>query len=149
MPKSNQRGFTLIELMITVAIIGILSAIAIPSYQDYVKRGRIVDAVSTLSGMQIGMEQHFQDRRTYDGACAAGSVVPAPASLNTAYFTFTCPIKNASAYSIQATGQGAMAGFTYKLSFAAATTTKATDALPTGWGPKATTCWSLKKDGSC
>ncbi len=149
MPKSNQRGFTLIELMITVAIIGILSAIAIPSYQDYVKRGRIVDAVSVLSSMQIGMEQHFQDRRTYDGACAAGSVVPAPASLNTAYFTFTCPTKNADEYSILATGTGAMAGFSYSLVFKNATTTKKTDALPTGWGPEAATCWSLKKDGSC
>ena len=147
MPKSNQRGFTLIELMITVAIIGILSAIAIPSYQDYVKRGRIVDAVSILSGMQVGMEQHFQDRRTYDGVCAAGSVVPAPVA--TAYFTFTCPTKTQTAYRILATGTGAMAGFSYDLSFAAAATTKTTVALPTGWGPKATTCWSLKKDGSC
>ena len=55
------RGFTLIELMITVAIIAILAAVALPAYSTYVTRARITDAVKGLSEMRLKMEQYFQD----------------------------------------------------------------------------------------
>jgi type IV pilus assembly protein PilE len=149
MPKSKQQGFTLIEVLITVAIVAILSAIAIPSYQDYVKRGRIVDSVSTLANMQASMEQFFQDNRTYTGACgAAGTLAALPPP--TKFFTFSCPTRTATGYQIVTTGSGAMAGFSYDLSQAAGVTTKTTVSMPSGWStPPTNNCWALKKDGSC
>ena len=98
----GQKAFTLLELMITVAIVGILAAVAIPSYTDYVMRGKIGEATSTLLAMRTKMEQFYQDNRTYVGACAAGTIAPLPTGLK--YFTVTCPTLTATAYTIQAAG---------------------------------------------
>lgn len=141
--KNRQAGFTLIEVMITVAIIGILAAIALPSYSDYVRRGRITEAVAGLSDMRVKMEQFFQDNRTYAGACVAGTVAALPA--NTPQFSFTCPTTTASAYTVLATGAGTMAGFSYSID---QSNVRTTVTLPTGWTVTAG-CWVLKKDGTC
>src|ERR1700722_11706839 len=65
MRHSRSQGFTLIELMITVAIVAILAAIAIPNYRDYVIRGQLVDATQALAAVRANMERYFQDNRTY------------------------------------------------------------------------------------
>ena len=77
MRDSSRRavGFTLIELMITVAVIAILAAIAMPSYQEYVRRGRLADAQSFMQDV-VARQQHFLlDRRAY-----AVSITDPPAS---------------------------------------------------------------------
>jgi len=69
----RQSGFTLIEVMITIAIVAILAAIAIPNYANYLTRGKIQEATSNLLGMRVKMEQYFQDNRMYvspGGGCS-------------------------------------------------------------------------------
>jgi type IV pilus assembly protein PilE len=82
----RQCGFTLIELMIALAVVAVLTAVALPSYNSYMARGRITDAVTGLSDYRVRMEQYFQDNRNY-GTASTACPVPAPSS---SHFTFTC-----------------------------------------------------------
>lgn len=138
-------GFSLMELMIAVGIVGILSAIVMPMYGDYVKRGKIAEATSQLGTMAVKLEQYFQDNRTYVGACAAGTTAQLPA--NTQYFTFTCPALTATSFTVQAVGLAStgMGGFTYTV---APNNVKATTSVPAGWTTNAN-CWVARQDGSC
>lgn len=138
----RHTGFTLIEVMIVVAIVAILSAIAIPSYSEYVIRSRLTEGVAALSGMRVKMEQFFQDNRTYAGACAAGTVATPPGNIPN--FDITCPTANGTSYVVKADGKDKLAGFAYTLNEKNEKTT--TGAF--GFSNNAT-CWSIKKDGSC
>jgi type IV pilus assembly protein PilE len=134
-------GFTLIELMVTVAIVAILAAIAVPSYQEYVTRGKIPDATSTLASKRVQMEQYFQDNHTYVDAPACTSD-----SSTSRYFTFDCSVAGtATAYTLRATGSGTMAGFVYTID---QDNNKVTTSVPSGWTTN-NSCWVTKKDGSC
>ena len=79
----GQRGFTLIELMIVIAVIAILAAIALPSYNDYIRRGKIAEGTSGLADLRVKMEQWYQDNRTYVGG---------PCTTTSRYFTFACSV---------------------------------------------------------
>ena len=137
-------GFTLIELMIAVVVVTILSAIALPSYKDYVTRGKITEATANLADMRVKLEQFFQDNRTYVGACAAGTSAPLPTG--TKYFTFTCPTLTATAFTVTATGIAAqgMGGFVYTVDQANnQVTTITAPASTAGWA--SATCWAIRK----
>ena len=64
--KQNQQGFTLIELMIVVAIIGILAAVAIPSYRDYTARAQMAEAISLMSGIKTGLAEYYQSEGAFN-----------------------------------------------------------------------------------
>jgi type IV pilus assembly protein PilE len=131
----QQNGFTLIELMIVVAIIAILSSVALPAYQDYVTRSKLTEATSVLSDARIKMEQYFQDNLTYvAGPCPAAS----------ANFTYACVLA-AQTYTITASGTGSVAGFGYSINQA---NVKSTTSLKTGWGTPGA-CWITNKGGTC
>lgn len=135
----TQHGFTLIEMMITVAIIVILSAIAVPQYTAYITRGRVPDATSALAIKQVQIEQHFQDNRTYVGARGCEND-----TTTSKYFTFACSAATATTFTLVATGQGAMNGFSYSVNQAGAKSSSG----PTGW-TGSNNCWITKKDGTC
>lgn len=146
--RLRARGFTLIELMVTVAIVAILAAIAYPSYRDYVLRGRLVDATNGLSTMRANMERYFQDNRTYlstgsyTSPCLVSSTLRMVGS-----FTLSCDgsygAVTATTYTLVATGSGTTAGFVFTVDQA---NNRATVSVPTGW----TTCstdWVSRRGG--
>lgn len=140
----EQSGFTLIEVMITVAIVAILAAIALPSYQDYVRRGNIPEATSELTARRTAMEQWFQDNRDYS---AAGG--PCAAAWSGKNFGFACSNLTATTYMITATGNaGLMSGFTYTIDQGVTTANVLTRASTTPFGNNAT-CWVTRKGGLC
>lgn len=138
-------GFTLIELVVTVAILAILTAVALPWYGDYVTRGKLPAAVSQLTALSMALEQYYQDNRTYVGACGATGNAQLPTA--TTYFSYSCPTLTATGYLIQATGQPgqATAGFQFTLDQNSA---RATPSAATGW-PTSATCWIYSRAGVC
>lgn len=77
MKRSIQQGFTLIELMIVVAIIGILAAVALPAYQDYTKRARVSEALSLMSGAKASVTEYYSTNNTWPGSNASAGLAPA------------------------------------------------------------------------
>jgi len=136
----SQRGFTLIEVMVTVAIVAILAAVALPSYRDYVMRGKIPEATSTLSAKRVQMEQYFQDNRSYINAPACNAD-----TTTSRHFDFTCTVQNATQFTLQAAGKGSMNGFTYTVTQNDA---KASTVTASGWTGN-TSCWVTQKGGLC
>jgi type IV pilus assembly protein PilE len=136
--KTLQKGFTLIELMIVVAVIGILASIAIPSYTDYVQRGKVAEATSTLADLRVRMEQYYQDNRTYVG----GQCAPASGAK---YFTYTCSVAPTdAAYTLQAAGNASenMGNFNFTVDQSNAKTS-------TYDGNSGAGCWLTSKSGTC
>ncbi|SFM31789.1 type IV pilin protein [Variovorax sp. OV329] len=114
----HSRGFTLIEVMIVVAIIAILASIGVPAYSDYVRRGQLPEAFSALADFRMKMEQYYQDNRNY----GAGATCADDATANswhdftaTAHFRYECvAANNAQTYTLTAIGNSGQAvGHTY------------------------------------
>jgi type IV pilus assembly protein PilE len=142
---SRFGGFTLIEVMITVAVIAILAAVALPSYIEYVTRSKLVEAKTNLSDMRTRLEQYFLDNRAYPNECrtyATGAppagVIYKPASIKN--FAIDCAGLPA-AYTVSATGLG----FTFTID---QTNARQTTVVPAGW-TTSTVCWVSRKNGDC
>ena len=71
MTQQSQKGFTLIELMIVVAIIGILAAVALPQYQNYTARAQAAEAVSLAAGSKTAIAEFYQSNGSYPGTTTA------------------------------------------------------------------------------
>jgi type IV pilus assembly protein PilE len=110
----KQYGFNLVELMIVVAIVGIIAAIAYPSYTEQVRKSRRADCSGAVTSLGSTMERFFTVSNTYRGAAAGGSDTGAPA-----VYATTCPVDGGTA--------------TYNLTISAATaSTYTVQAAPTG-----------------
>jgi type IV pilus assembly protein PilE len=154
------KGFTLIEIMVAIAIIGILASIAIPSYRDYVTRGKLVEASTNLSDLRIKIEQSFQDNRSYinyvNGSCNLLPAATTSAIVGAKYFTYTCVTTgtpNPDTYILTATskanqGLGAAGDYTYTINETNAKVTIKFAGAALNQVPPST-CWIMSKGSSC
>lgn len=158
----KHSGFTLIEIMVVVVIIGILAAIAVPQYTQYVQRSRLVEASSLLSGLRVQLEQFYQDNRTYDNALAGLPVAAAlptgptgagtcgvspPAANTTRFFVYSCSPNNAGqGYTLFAVGVATQptTGFRFELNQLNQRVTRTT---ASGWTSAVlpANCWLMSK----
>lgn len=143
--RSRHQGFTLIELMISVAIIAILARLAWPAYTGYVTRTKLTQAFQQLSAYSLTMQQVYQDTRSYATCGATSGMATIPAQ--TTDFTYSCANANATAFTASAVGRTGtpVAGFNFTINQAGQ---RATTAAPTGW-PTNASCWVRDKAGSC
>lgn len=145
----TRRGFTLIEMMIVVAVIGILAAIAWPSYIDYIRKSRRVDAKNALLDMAARQERFFSINNTYTDSAAALGYSALPQAVNssgTSYYSLNVSVTAATAtalptFTATATPTGSqtsdVACYAYKLTqLGVQTNTSSTNGAVTG-----ANCW--------
>lgn len=148
--RARATGFTLIEVMIVVAIIAILASVAMPAYTDYVRRGATQEAFTTLADLRIRLEQHYQDNRAYGPTAATTCRNEGNNALTISgnkYFDIDCTTSNSGQnYTLTATGKtgSVVAGYEYTLNDTGAkgTTQYAGQTVTSS-------CWALKSASDC
>lgn len=150
--RSNRpRGFTLIEMMIAVALVAILAAIAMPNYNNYARRGQLSEAFTTLSDMRVKLEQHYQDNKYY-GSAANSTSCPTLSGYSAfpvtgKYFTVTCTggAAPSQTFTVTATGTGGLTtGYNYTINqIGAKGTAKYAGSTSTA------ACWLTKSASVC
>jgi prepilin-type N-terminal cleavage/methylation domain-containing protein len=142
-----QKGFTFIELMITVAIMGILLMVVVPTYQDHILRAKLGEARGVLGAFRIKMEQQYQNTGDFRDACQANSLAPVP---QLKFFKLSCEPGNPNkitkdTYTVEISGEG----FTYTVD---ETRKKRTTAVPSGYDLPISDdkqCWIVGKNREC
>lgn len=132
------RGFTLMEIMVTVALVALLASIALPSYAAYVKRARIPPALVALSTYSLRMEQVYQDSGSYGTDACPAKVIDTPD------FHMSCkPGKKGRSFVATVTGSGQMEGYAFTIDQDG---NRATVAHPKGGNAS---CWTSRGGASC
>jgi type IV pilus assembly protein PilE len=150
--EGRERGFTLIELMITMAIVAILATIAYPAYRNYVLRGQVVSATNGLTTVAANMERYFQDNRTY--LAANGFTPPCTTAATYGSFSVSCNGPSGSlagtglGYTLAAVGSGQTNGFVYTLDQTGTQGSAVAAPAPGAWILTCTSTWETKA-GSC
>jgi type IV pilus assembly protein PilE len=131
-----QQGFSLIEIMIVVAIMGILASIVVPNYQDYIKSGNAAEAPANLANCRVQAEQFYQDNYTYVGFVCN----PTDAK----FFDYAIDSQTATTYTLKATGKSAqnMDNFEFTVNQDNTKTSKYD-------GTTGNSCWLTSSSGSC
>ncbi|GHD64173.1 pilin [Jeongeupia chitinilytica] len=142
--KKMQQGFTLIELMIVVAIIGILAAVAIPSYQNYTKKAKFTEVVQATAPIKLAVEECVADGKCLDEANSAVANISAGAdgfpSVSSIKSTYVNKLEVDSVGLIKVTSESNLGGITYVL--------KPTVAK-TGAGDSFNVTWATDSSSTC
>lgn len=104
--KSIQKGFTLIELMIVIAILGILMAIAIPAYQDYTVRAKVSECVNQLAPLKTGVSEFVISQGRFPSAMASIAVPQASKFCDAATLTASTGVLQIKAPALKTSGSG-------------------------------------------
>ncbi len=148
--RAIAAGFTLIELVIVISIVGILTIIAVPAYQDHVRRAKITEATGMLGSLRVQLEQYYQDNRNY-GSTGAGCG-NGIGSFAGSSFTFLCNNGGGASatnqnFVITATGiaDAGMAGYSFSIN---ENNDQKTVAFP-GVASLPLNCWISRVDQVC